>query len=251
MNSLFDIAGRTAVVTGSSRGIGKAICEELLQAGVNVIGISRSQHEVQTHTGNHLQVSADLSRREEVRALPSVCRDLAMKRDWDPISILVNNAGIIRRADAVDYPEIDWDDVVETDLTAPFLLAQAFAPSMISHRQGAIIFVASLLSFQGGIRVPAYTAAKSGLRGVVSALANEWASFGVNVNGIAPGYIATDNTRALREDDVRYHEILNRIPAARWGDPSDLVGAVHFLCSPAAKYVHGHILAVDGGWLGR
>lgn len=251
MSDLFDISGRTAVVTGASRGIGAALGKGLLDAGVNVIGVSTSHHDVPKSPGNYLHVVADLSKREEIRDLPGKCELLASERGWSPISLLINNAGIIRRADAIDYPESDWDLVLETDLTGPFLLAQAFAPAMLAHRHGSIIFIASLLSFQGGIRVPAYTAAKSGLRGIVAALANEWAGFGVNVNGIAPGYIATDNTQALREDAARYAEILNRIPAGRWGFPQDLVGAALFLSSPAAAYIHGHILTVDGGWLGR
>jgi len=167
------------------------------------------------------------------------------------LDILVNNAGIIRRADAVDYGEADWDAVIDTDLKSLFFLCQAAGRHMIGQGRGKIVNIASLLSFQGGIRVPAYAAAKSGVAGITKALANEWAGKGVNVNAIAPGYIATNNTAALQADETRNRQIVERIPAGRWGAPSDIAGAALFLASPASDYVNGHILAVDGGWLGR
>lgn len=251
MNELFSLEGRTAVVTGASRGIGNGIAEQLRSAGVNVIGVSTSRSATDLHSDRQVNIAADLSQRDQVRQLPTACHEVIAEQGWEPVSILINNAGIIRRSDALDFSEDDWDEVLEVDLTAAFLLAQAFAREMVSRGMGSIVFTASLLSFQGGIRVPAYTAAKSAIRGLVGALANEWAPHGVNVNGVAPGYIVTDNTEALRNDPERFQQILERIPAGRWGTPEDLVGAVHFLCSPAARYIHGQVLAVDGGWLTR
>jgi 2-dehydro-3-deoxy-D-gluconate 5-dehydrogenase len=253
MTSSTDISGRTAVITGASRGIGSAVVEEFLRAGANVLAVSRTSGNIAADAppGGLANFSVDLSNRQQLQALPGQLEDRAREMGWQPVSILINNAGIIHRQDAISYSIEDWDRVLETNLTSPFLLTQALAQGMLERNFGSIVFVASLLSYQGGIRVPAYTASKSGIRGIVAALSNEWAALGVNVNGIAPGYITTDNTRALRQDPKRNAEILTRIPAGRWGEPQDVAGAIRFLCSPAARYIHGHVLAVDGGWLAR
>jgi 2-deoxy-D-gluconate 3-dehydrogenase len=191
-------------------------------------------------------IEADLSTTEPVQRV--VDETLAA---FGRLDILVNNAGIIRRADAIDFSETDWDAVIDTDLKSLFFLCQAAGRHMLGQGAGRIVNIASLLSLQGGVRVPAYTAAKSGVAGLTRALANEWAGRGVNVNAIAPGYVATNNTAALQADETRNRQILERIPAGRWGDPKDIAGAAVFLASPAADYVNGHVLAVDGGWLGR
>lgn len=191
-------------------------------------------------------VTADLARRDAAGQLVDAAIG-ALGR----IDILVNNAGVIRRAPAVEYPDTDWDEVLEVNLSSAFRLSRSAGRHMVERRSGRIINIVSLLSFQGGIRVPAYAAAKGGLAQLTKALANEWAGSGVNVNAIAPGYMRTDNTRPLMEDPVRYRDITARIPAGRWGEPEDLGGAVVFLASPAADYVHGHVLVVDGGWMGR
>jgi 2-deoxy-D-gluconate 3-dehydrogenase len=174
-----------------------------------------------------------------------------VKQQTPPIDILVNNAGTILREDAVSYTDEDWDAVLAVNLTAPFILAREFGRDMVDRRSGKIVFVASLLTFQGGIRVPAYSASKAGVGALIKALANEWAPLGINVNGIAPGYVATDNTQALRDDPDRSASILGRIPAGRWADAPDMAGAVVFLASDAASYVHGEVITVDGGWMGR
>ncbi|HYS55951.1 MAG TPA: SDR family oxidoreductase [Thermoanaerobaculia bacterium] len=224
---LFRLDGQVAIVTGASRGLGAAMAEALEEAGAKVIRLS--SHD------------ADLSDREAVTKL--------LDEDAD---ILVNNAGIIRRAPVLDYSDEDWDAVIEVNLRSVFALSRAFARRLVERKSGGrIINVASLLSFQGGIRVAAYTAAKSGVLGLTHAMANELAPLGINVNAIVPGYMATDNTQALRDDPTRSREILARIPAGRWGRPDDLKGAVVFLASRASEYVHGAALAVDGGWLSR
>jgi 2-deoxy-D-gluconate 3-dehydrogenase len=201
---------------------------------------------VEAHGRRFWAMPADLADRDAVRAL--IARLDAFDR---PVDILVNNAGTIVRAPATEHPDEAWDRVLEVNLTAPFLLARAIGASMVARGRGKIVFTASLLSFQGGITVPGYAASKHGLAGITKALANEWAGAGVNVNAVAPGYIATDNTRALRDDPVRSGAILERIPAGRWGRPEDVAGAVIFLASPASDYVNGAVLPVDGGWLGR
>jgi 2-deoxy-D-gluconate 3-dehydrogenase len=254
MTGPFSLDGRLAVVTGARRGIGLAIADALAAAGADVIAVSAGQDahggtvrdRVEAHGRRFRGFTVDLGDRAAVSDL--VERLDALDR---PVDILVNNAGTIRRAPAVDHPDDAWDRVLEVNLTAPFLLARALGAGMIDRGHGKVIFTASLLSFQGGITVPGYTASKHGVAGLVKALANEWAPHGVNVNGIAPGYIATDNTRELREDPARYSAILERIPAGRWGRPEDLVGAAVFLASSASDYVHGTIVAVDGGWLAR
>ena len=247
----FDLSGRVAVVTGANTGIGQAIAIALAQAGADVALVGRTPAEdtaaaIRDLGRRALIVSADLSSIEPVQRI--VGETVAGLGGLD---ILVNNAGIIRRADAVDFTEADWDAVVDTNLKSVFFLCQAAGRHMIAQGRGRIINIASMLTFQGGIRVPSYTASKSGIGGLTKLLANEWAKHGLSVNAIAPGYIATNNTAALQADEVRNAAILDRIPAGRWGDAADLGGAAVFLASDAATYVQGHILAVDGGWLAR
>ena len=249
----FDLSGRVAVVTGCRRGIGLAIAEALAVAGADIIGVS--QH-LEDHgsdaealvraAGRSFQgIRADLSTRDGVRELSLALQQAA------PIDILFNNAGTIIRVPAADHPDEAWDAIIETNLSAQFVLARDIGRGMLERGHGKIIFTASLLSFQGGINVPGYTAAKSALAGLTRALSNEWAGRGVCVNAIAPGYIATDNTTALRADPDRSRSILERIPAGRWGNPADLTGAAVYLASPASDYVSGIVLPVDGGWLAR
>ncbi len=248
---MFDLSGKAAIVTGANTGIGQGIAVALAEAGADVALVGRSSAEETAEKVRALGrkaalIRADLSTIEPVQEV--VDRTLA---ELGGLDILVNNAGIIRRADAVDFTEEDWDAVVDTNLKSVFFLCQAAGRHMIGQGGGKIINIASMLSFQGGIRVPSYTASKSGVAGLTKLLANEWAGKGVNVNAIAPGYIATNNTAALQADEGRNRQILERIPSGRWGDPSDLGGAAVFLASSAADYVQGHVLAVDGGWLAR
>ena len=247
----FDLSGKVAVVTGANTGIGQGIALALAGAGADLALVGRTPAEDTATQARALGrraeiVSADLSTVAPVQRV--VDETLARLGRLD---ILVNNAGIIRRADAVDFTEADWDAVVDTNLKSVFFLCQAAGRHMIAQGSGKIINIASMLTFQGGIRVPSYTASKSGVGGLTKLLANEWAGKGVNVNAIAPGYIATNNTAALQADEARSRSILERIPAGRWGDPADLGGAAVFLASAASDYVQGHILAVDGGWLAR
>lgn len=249
----FRLTGRRALVTGASRGLGAAMARALAEAGADVV-LHSSRDEargiadlISAECGVRTAcVTADLSGRTAAAGL--VDRAAAL---FGPIDIVVNNAGTIRRAAAAQYSDDDWDAVIEVNLGSLFRVCRAAGRDMLERGNGRIINIASLLSFQGGIRVPAYAAAKGGVAQLTKALANEWAGRGVNVNAIAPGYMRTDNTRPLMEDPVRSKEILGRIPAGRWGEPSDLAGAVVFLASPAADYVHGHVLVVDGGWLAR
>lgn len=248
MTNPFSIQGKRALVTGANTGIGQAIALGLAEAGAYVIAAGRSScddtvSQIKAAGGRAEALTMDLS--------DPVLGVEAMAKAGD-LDILVNNAGIIRRADSVDYSEADWDDVLDVNLKAVFLLCQAFAKAAIARgAEGRIVNIASLLSFQGGIRVPAYTASKHGVAGLTKIFANEWAAKGINVNAIAPGYIATNNTEALRNDPDRNAAILDRIPAGRWGDAADIAGAVTFLCTPASKYVTGAVLNVDGGWLAR
>lgn len=247
----FDLTGRVAVVTGANAGIGQGLALALAAAGADIACVGRSPADdsiarIAALGRRAIFVKADLGSIEPVgRIVEETVAALG------GLHILVNNAGIIRRADSLDFSEEDWDAVIDTNLKSVFFLAQAAARHMAANGGGKIINIASMLSFQGGIRVPSYTASKSGVAGLTRILANEWAKLGINVNAIAPGYIATSNTQALRADPVRNAEILARIPAGRWGAPDDLAGAVVFLASRAADYVQGHVLAVDGGWLAR
>jgi 2-deoxy-D-gluconate 3-dehydrogenase len=244
----FDLSGRTALVTGANTGLGQAIAVGLAEAGADIVAVGRSApaetEALVTGLGRSFKaISADLGSTAPIADVVA---------EAGPVDILINNAGIIRRADSLDFSEEDWDAVIDTNLKSAFFLSQAVARTWVAGgRGGKIINICSMLSFQGGIRVPSYTASKSGLAGLTRLLACEWAGRGINVNGIAPGYFATNNTQALRADETRNRDILARIPAGRWGDPSDLSGAAVFLASDAAAYVHGAILPVDGGWLAR
>jgi 2-dehydro-3-deoxy-D-gluconate 5-dehydrogenase len=251
MSDLFDLQGKVAAVTGANTGLGQAMAIALAGAGAKVALVGRSEpaetrQAIEKAGGESVAIMADLSQAD---CAEKVIAETVSK--LGAINILVNNAGIIRRTDALGFTEEDWNDVLDTNLKTPFFLAKAAAARMVRAGGGKIINVASLLSFQGGIRVASYTASKSGLAGLTRLLANEWASRGINVNAIVPGYFATNNTRALRNDADRNREILSRIPAGRWGDPSDLAGTVIFLASRASDYVHGALLPVDGGWLAR
>ncbi|MBY0518834.1 MAG: 2-dehydro-3-deoxy-D-gluconate 5-dehydrogenase KduD [Sphingomonas sp.] len=251
MHNPFDLTGKVAVVTGANTGIGQAIAVALAAAGADVACVGRTPAEdsvaqIEALGRRAALISADLSTIAPVGRIVDEAVD-----KLGGLDILVNNAGIIRRADAVDFTEADWDAVIDTNLKSVFFLCQAAGRHMIGKGQGKIINIASMLTFQGGIRVPSYTASKSGIGGLTKLLANEWAAKGINVNAIAPGYIATNNTAALQADEVRNKSILDRIPAGRWGAASDLGGAAVFLASSAADYVQGQILAVDGGWLAR
>jgi 2-deoxy-D-gluconate 3-dehydrogenase len=247
------LAGKIAVVTGANRGIGHAIALALAEAGADIVGTSRQMSdeesiakEVRTLGQKFFPFACDMKNRAESTALAK-----KVLTKVGQVDILVNNAGMIRRENIADYSLADWDEVVEVNLTAPFILTQDFGKPMLERGAGKVIFISSLLSYQGGIRVPAYTASKSGIAGLVKAFANEWAGKGVNVNAVAPGYIVTDNTEALRADPIRYEAITGRIPAGRWGEGSDIAGSVVFLASENADYLHGSTITVDGGWMGR
>ena len=251
MSHPFDLTGKVAIVTGANTGIGQGIAVALAQAGADVALVGRSRADetadkVRAAGRKAALVSADLSSIAPVQDVVDRTID-----ELGGLDILINNAGIIRRADAVDFSEEDWDAVMDTNLKSVFFLSQAAGRHMIAQEKGKIVNIASMLSFQGGIRVPSYTASKSGVAGLTKLLANEWAGKGINVNAIAPGYIATNNTAALQADETRNRQIMERIPAGRWGDPADIGGAAVFLSSTASDYVQGHILAVDGGWLAR
>ena len=248
----FSLIGKVALVTGANTGLGQAIAVGLAAAGADIAAVGRSDPAATAAavraSGRRCHwVKADLGARPDHAAIVAEAGSKLGRCD-----ILVNNAGIIRRADALEFSEEDWDAVMDVNIKAAFFLAQAAAKAMLADgRGGKIINIASMLSFQGGIRVASYTASKSGIAGLTRLLANEWAARGINVNAIAPGYFATNNTTALRADETRNRDILARIPAGRWGDPSDLAGAAVFLSSSAADYVHGAIIPVDGGWLAR
>jgi 2-dehydro-3-deoxy-D-gluconate 5-dehydrogenase len=252
VTSAFDLTGQLAVVTGARRGIGYAMAEALAEAGADIIGVSATleasdsaiEQAVASHGRRFEAIACDFADADAVAALGERLAAL-------PVDILVNNAGTIARAPAAEHPIELWDRVIQVNLSSQFVLSQAVGRSMLARGRGKIIFTASMLSFQGGVNVPGYTAAKSGVAGLTKALANEWAGRGVNVNAIAPGYIATDNTQALQDDPARSQAILDRIPAGRWGVGADLGGATVFLASAASDYVSGIVLPVDGGWLGR
>lgn len=251
---IFDLSGKTALVTGCKRGIGLAMAVGLAEAGADIIGVSASLEsggsdveKAVTATGRSFTAyQCDFADRKAVYSFVE-----AVKSGHPQIDILINNAGTILRKPAAEHPDDYWDKVIEVNLNAQFVLSREFGKEMVARGSGKIIFTASLLTYQGGITVPGYAASKGGIGQLTMALANEWASKGVNVNGIAPGYIATDNTEALRNDPVRTEQILSRIPAGRWGEPDDFKGPVVFLASDAAKYIHGTTLLVDGGWMGR
>lgn len=256
MNTLntFSLAGKTALVTGCKRGIGKAMAIALAEAGADIVGVSAtlepegsSVEKKVTALGRQFKgYAADFSNRPALYAFIK-----QVKSDIPVIDILVNNAGSILRKPAAEHPDEYWDKIIEINLSAQFILSREIGREMVARGSGKIIFTASLLTFQGGITVPGYAASKGGVGQLAKALANEWASKGVNVNAIAPGYISTDNTEALRNDPARSKSILERIPAGRWGEPEDFKGPIVFLASAASNYMHGSVLLVDGGWMGR
>ena len=248
----FTLKGKTALVTGSNQGIGQYYSLALAEAGADIIGVSYESNFEETEkmikrTGRKFKsyVSDFSDRKDLYKFIEQV------KSDFPRIDILVNNAGTILRKPIAEHPDEYWDKVIEINLSAQFVLTREIGKAMVENGYGKIVFIASLLSFQGGILVPGYAASKGGIKQLTMAFANEWASKGVTVNAIAPGYIATDNTKALREDPVRNQAILNRIPAARWGKPEDMMGTIVFLCSDASNYLNGSVVTVDGGWMGR
>jgi len=249
----FKLEGKTAIVTGCTRGLGQGICEALAEAGANIFGVGTSPQADETkhlveRTGRcFMYCSANL---KSIKPIENIFTQAVNK--FNKINIVVNNAGTIRRNDALEFTEEDWDDVINVNLKSLFFMCQAAARQFYKQQTGGkIINIASMLSYQGGIRVPSYTASKSGVKGITMSMANEWAKHGININAIAPGYMETENTAALRADEQRNNDILNRIPAGRWGTPCDLKGAAVFLASSASDYVNGFTLAVDGGWLAR
>ena len=251
---LFDLSGKTALVTGCKRGIGRGMAEALAEAGADIIGVSATLES----SGSEIEKAiTEMGRAFSGHAVDFSDRgaltDFAARLEQDGIvpDILINNAGTIKRHPAAEHPTDWWDEVIEVNLSAQFLLSREIGRGMIARGSGKIIFTASLLTFQGGITVPGYSASKGGIGQLTKALANEWAPKGINVNAIAPGYIATDNTEALRNDKDRYKAILERIPQGRWGTPEDFAGPAVFLASAASDYVNGEILTVDGGWMGR
>jgi 2-deoxy-D-gluconate 3-dehydrogenase len=250
----FDLSGKTALVTGAKRGLGFAMAQGLAEAGADIIATSASIEPEGSEIGKAVTalgrkcvaIPCDLSDRDALYTFVNKVKD-----EHGCPDILINNAGTIMRKPAAEHPDDYWDTVLNVNLDAPFLLAREFGKDMVHRGSGKIIFTASLLTFQGGITVPGYAASKGAISSLTKALANEWAGQGVNVNAVAPGYIATDNTEALRNDPERSQAILSRIPAGRWGKPEDFKGVVVFLASPASDYVHGSVYLVDGGWMGR
>ncbi len=250
---LFKLDGKTALVTGCRRGIGRGFAQALAEAGADIVGVSATLEE-DSEVGKDIAergksfkgYACDFNDREAVHAFAN-----QVKKDIGQVDILINNAGTIMRAPAVEHSDEYWDKVIEVNLNAQFVLSRELGKEMVARGEGKIVFTASVLTFQGGITVPGYAAAKGGIGQLTMALANEWASKGVNVNSIAPGYIATDNNQALRDDAARNEQLMVRIPAAKWGSPDDLKGAVVWLSSRASDYVHGSIVVVDGGWMGR
>ncbi|MBX2837180.1 MAG: SDR family oxidoreductase [Gammaproteobacteria bacterium] len=250
----FDLTGKTALVTGCKRGIGKAMAEGLAEAGADIVGVSATMPSSGSEVEKRIQAlgrtftgyACDFSNRE---ALKSTISELQNKHPV--IDILVNNAGTIKRAPAVEHDDELWDEVIEVNLSAQFIMTREIGRGMVERGSGKVIFTASLLTFQGGITVPGYSASKGGIGQLTMAFANEWAAKGINVNAIAPGYIRTDNTQALQDNKERHDSILERIPAGRWGNPEDFAGPIVFLASNASDYMNGAIVTVDGGWMGR
>jgi 2-deoxy-D-gluconate 3-dehydrogenase len=251
MGNLFDLSGKIAVVTGASTGLGQGMSLGLAEVGADIVLVdyvesTETENLIKKMGRKSLMLKLNLMKMESITTLIEKALGVFGK-----IDILVNNAGIIRRTPAIDFSEKDWDEVMQLNSKAVFFLAQACARDMMKRKYGKIINVASLLAFQGGVFVPSYAASKGAVAQITKALANEWAQHGITINAIAPGYMATNNTTALREDPVRSKSILDRIPAGRWGKPDDLKGVAAFLASPASDYVNGHVLVVDGGWLAR
>lgn len=252
MLKLFDLTGKVAIVTGCSTGLGQGMSLGLAEAGADIVGVDyvdapETEAKVKELGRKFLGIRANLMTIDPIEGIIS-----QTVKTFGHLDILINNAGIIRRVDAIDFPEKDWDDVININLKTVFFFSQAAAKQFVKQKSGGkIINIASMLSFQGGIKVPSYTASKSGVMGITRAMANEWAKYNININAIAPGYMATNNTAPLRADKSRSAEILGRIPAGRWGTPDDLKGVAIFLASPASDYVNGYTIAVDGGWLAR
>jgi len=251
MRNMFDLSGKVAMVTGANTGLGQGIALALAEAGADIVAVgivpsNETGDAVKALGRRFLNIEANLGSLAPIESVMKMALG-----EMNGLHILVNNAGLIRRADAVDFSEKDWDDVMDVNIKGAFFMSQAAGRHFIAQGYGKIINIASMLSFQGGIRVPSYTASKSGIAGITKLLANEWASKGISVNAIAPGYMATDNTAQLRADEARNNAILDRIPAQRWGQPSDLGGAAVFLASAASNYVNGAVIPVDGGWLAR
>ncbi len=247
----FDLTGMSAIVTGASTGLGAGMTLALADAGAEVLLVDRrEQQETVEHMREHGKTAHTFQADLSDPAAPQAIVDAALK-EFGKVDILVNNAGIIRRTPALEFSATDWDDVMNINSRAVFFLSQAAGRDMVKRKRGKIINVASLLSFQGGVTVPSYSASKGAVAQITKALANEWASMGINVNAIAPGYMVTNNTEQLRANETRYRQITERIPAGRWGTPEDLGGAVVFLASKASDYVNGHVLLVDGGWMAR
>ena len=248
----FRLDCRTALVTGSNQGIGQAYAKALAEAGADIIGVSYQSDFTETEkiiTAKGKKFKSYISDFSDRKSIYNFIK--SVKSDFKKIDILVNNAGTILRKPISDHPDEYWDKVIDVNLTAQFILTREIGKEMAERGYGKIVFIASLLSFQGGITVPGYAASKGGVKQLTMAFANEWASKGVTVNAIAPGYIATENTKALREDPLRNKAILDRIPAGRWGSPDDLMGTIVFLCSDASNYLNGSVVTVDGGWMGR
>ncbi|CCV64206.1 3-oxoacyl-(acyl-carrier-protein) reductase [Alteracholeplasma palmae J233] len=251
----FSLKNKVAIVTGSSTGLGQGVAIALAQAGADVAGVDyvdqpETKAKVEALGRKYLSIKADLIANANPEFLKGLVANVV--KEFGKVDILVNNAGIIRREDALNFSEKDWDDVMDINIKTVFFLSQAVANQYVAQKSsGKIISIASMLAFQGGVRVPSYTASKSGVKGVTMLMANEWAKYGINANAIAPGYMATNNTAQLRDDETRSGQILERIPAGRWGTPEDIAGAAVFLASEASDYVNGFTLAVDGGWLAR
>lgn len=251
----FSLEGKVAIVTGASTGLGQGMCLGLAEAGCDIVGVDyvmmpETEKEVNKRGKKFLGIQKDLIKDSNPESLEALIKEAV--KHFGKVDILVNNAGIIRREDAIEFSEKNWDDVLDINLKTVFFLSQAAAKQFVKQQTGGkIISVASMLSYQGGIRVPSYTASKSGVKGITMALANEWAKYNINVNAIAPGYMATNNTQALRDDEVRSGQILERIPAGRWGTKEDMMGTIVFLASEASSYINGYTIAVDGGWLAR